>query len=229
MEPEPEPEAESPRDEDEIPDPDAIEGDTAADQRKRRLSSVEVSGSGRSRSAVADRIEKEQARLQSLMRKYDVNESGDLDRDQLTKMMTDYNNKVPPNEHEIDFVFKMADARKTGSISDVNEIKSAVGLWKGLQRDMELLDARYDFYDKSKTGTLEEDELKTLLTDLNEGIPPSKAEVKWVLSAADQSLNRGVDREELRAAIAVWYSTSNVGAARGGAATEKKSSACAIL
>jgi Ca2+-binding EF-hand superfamily protein len=43
---------------------------------------------------------------------------------------------------------------------------------------MELLDARYDFYDKSKTGTLEEDELKTLLTDLNEGIPPSKAEVR---------------------------------------------------
>jgi hypothetical protein len=117
------------------------------------------------------------------MRKYDVNESGDLDRDQLTKMMTDYNNKarartrtrtrtrtlmmnapvpahacaafvralrllltapahigggivrlqVPPNEHEIDFVFKMADARKTGSISDVNEIKSPVGLWKGLR------------------------------------------------------------------------------------------------
>ena len=33
-------------------------------QRKRQLSSVEVSGSGRSRSAVADRIEKEQARLQ---------------------------------------------------------------------------------------------------------------------------------------------------------------------
>ena len=46
------------------------------------------------------------------------------------------------------------------------------------ERDMELLDARYDFYDKSKTGTLEEDELKTLLTDLNEGIPPSKAEVR---------------------------------------------------
>jgi hypothetical protein len=41
--------------------------------------------------------------------------------------------QVPPNEHEIDFVFKMADARKTGSISDVNEIKSAVGLWKGLR------------------------------------------------------------------------------------------------
>eukprot|EP00919_Chromeraceae_sp_WS-2016_P048015 GHVR01113715.1.p4 GENE.GHVR01113715.1~~GHVR01113715.1.p4 ORF type:complete len:104 (-),score=25.67 GHVR01113715.1:52-363(-) len=50
--------------------------------------------------------------------------------------------------------------------------------WSLAERDMELLDARYDFYDKSKTGTLEEDELKTLLTDLNEGIPPSKAEVR---------------------------------------------------
>ena len=47
--------------------------------------------------------------------------------------MTDYNNKTPPNDHEIDFVLTMADARKTGSLSDVNEIKSAVATWKGLQ------------------------------------------------------------------------------------------------
>ena len=70
------------------------------------------------------------------MVKYDVDGSGDLDRDQLMKLMTDYNNKNPPTEHEMDFVLQMADARKTGSLSDVNEIKSAVATWKGLQADL---------------------------------------------------------------------------------------------
>ena len=110
--------------------------------------------------------------VQSLMKKYDVNESGDLDRSQLKQLMTDYNNKVEPNEEEVSFVLKMADARSTGSVSDENEIKEAVSAWKGLQRDMDLINARYEHYDNNQSGMLEKGQLKVLLQDLNEGIPP---------------------------------------------------------
>jgi len=141
--------------------------------------------------------------VQSLMKKYDVNESGDLDRSQLKQLMTDYNNKVEPNEEEVSFVLKMADARSTGSVSDENEIKEAVSAWKGLQRDMDLINARYEHYDNNQSGMLEKGQLKVLLQDLNEGIPPTKAEVEWVLAAADKSESGGVDHDELRAAIAI--------------------------
>ena len=97
-----------------------------------------------------------------------------------------------------------------------------------------IIDARYDYYDKNKSGTLEADQLATLLTDLNEGTPPTKEEVTWVLSAADHSANKGVDREELRAAIAVWYSRTGAAAqskhgSDSKSADKKRSSACSIL
>ena len=172
---------------------------------------------------------------QSLMKKYDVNESGDLDRSQLKQLMTDYNNKVEPNEEEVSFVLKMADARSTGSVSDENEIKEAVSAWKGLQRDMDLINARYEHYDNNQSGKLEKGQLKVLLQDLNEGIPPTKAEVEWVLAAADKSESGGVDHDELRAAIAIWYTRTGAAADTTAAPTGvgpapvKQSGLCAIL
>ena len=36
-------------------------------------------------------------------------------------------------------------------------------------------------YDKNGTGKLEKDELKSYLTDVNNGVPPTDKEVDWVV------------------------------------------------
>jgi Ca2+-binding EF-hand superfamily protein len=145
------------------------------------------------------------ARLEGLMAKYDTDESGQLDPAQTSELMASFNNGQAPTQHEVDFVLKMADTSRTGGLSSRGELKRAVAVWKGLQRDMELIDGRFSVYDKNDSGVLEPAQVRTMLADLNEGVAPTKNEMSWILQTADSRGNGALDRDELHTAVVMWY------------------------
>eukprot|EP00281_Chroomonas_sp_CCMP1168_P023599 CAMPEP_0206231934 /NCGR_PEP_ID=MMETSP0047_2-20121206/11118_1 /ASSEMBLY_ACC=CAM_ASM_000192 /TAXON_ID=195065 /ORGANISM="Chroomonas mesostigmatica_cf, Strain CCMP1168" /LENGTH=214 /DNA_ID=CAMNT_0053655579 /DNA_START=88 /DNA_END=732 /DNA_ORIENTATION=+ len=68
-------------------------------------------------------------------------------------------------------------------------------------------------YDKSKTNTLNKDEVGDMLQDLNKGVRPTDEEITWVLHVADSQnmdLDNELDVNEIEHAIDAWHSyTSN--------------------
>jgi hypothetical protein len=85
-----------------------------------------------------------------------------------------------------------------------------LAIWRGLQEEMDYIQRNFDRYDTNVTGRLERGQLQKLLADLNDGHPPSDAEVDWLLSHGEQGVpgdptSLGLHRDELRAAVTIWF------------------------
>jgi Ca2+-binding EF-hand superfamily protein len=90
--------------------------------------------------------------------------------------------------------------------------------------DQDVIAARFEFYDKDSSGTLDNSQVALVLKDLNGGKAVTAAEVQWVIDTADgkgsNPKNGVLNHEELKVAVAVWYTAVQ---------EKKKSSACSIL
>ena len=92
-----------------------------------------------------------------------------------------------------------------------DDIGYAVAMWKCLSSSslQEYIDTKFEEFDTDKTDTLNQKQLKELLTDLNSdkkgSIPVSDNEVQWVIEAADVEGDGHLTREEARPAVALWY------------------------
>lgn len=149
--------------------------------------------------------------VESLMNKYDTNKSGKLEQDQLKLLLKDMSNGADPSDEEIRWVFYKADTSK-GSRNfgvDSNELLYALRTWKGYLDNKEYLDATFEKYDTNKSGQLERDQLKNLMTDLcGEEEPPTDKEVSQVLYEADRKdgqVSGTLHKTELMYAISLWY------------------------
>lgn len=70
-------------------------------------------------------------------------------------------------------------------------------------------------YDTNKSGRLEPDQVKLLLTDLDfstpPGTPPSNEELNFVMKVADEKCSNGaIDLSELKAAMVAWKSYTSM-------------------
>jgi Ca2+-binding EF-hand superfamily protein len=77
--------------------------------------------------------------------------------------------------------------------------------------EMKALTTLFRHYDTNKTGTLEEANVKKLLTDLDNstppGTPPTDEELQFIMKVGDQKCQNGcIDRSELKEAILAWRS-----------------------
>ncbi|KAK3285788.1 hypothetical protein CYMTET_6620 [Cymbomonas tetramitiformis] len=72
--------------------------------------------------------------------------------------------------------------------------------------DKQFAELQFEKYDTNENKELDYDELVALLTKLNEGIPPTEAEILELVSKADTNGTGTIDTyEELQEAIAQWY------------------------
>ena len=66
--------------------------------------------------------------------KYDINKSGELEKDQLASLLKDLNDGVDVPEKDLDMVLKQADVSESGAIKR-EELKPAIMIWYSLQED----------------------------------------------------------------------------------------------
>jgi hypothetical protein len=144
---------------------------------------------------------------QKLIAKYDADNSGTLEKDELVKLLQDSSmGNMKVSSLDISFVMQVADLDDSGSISH-DEVMTAIRTWyawstlpKGLNRVFN----RYGFGE----GDLPPSEAWAgMLTDLNSGLQVSNEEAHRVRELA-MILGASEDRAtvtQLRQAVAAWY------------------------
>mmetsp|Transcript_65025 Transcript_65025/g.135549 ORF Transcript_65025/g.135549 Transcript_65025/m.135549 type:complete len:198 (-) Transcript_65025:106-699(-) len=162
------------------------------------------------RQAAAKIRQQEEMRLMQMMARYDKSNDGHLNKDELGDLLQDVNNGERPTEEEIQWVLQVAD-RQDGEVSDqlgVADVQVAVNTWRAYRENKEHIDQVFEKYDADKSGKLEFEDLKKMLTDLNDGVPPADSEVEHVLKKADSKDGQedgAVNRMEVVYAVAIWY------------------------
>jgi Ca2+-binding EF-hand superfamily protein len=115
--------------------------------------------------------------LWKLLQRYDTDQSGNLDAQELTNLITHHGTEngrippVPPSEAEVSWILQAAGKHKKNSI-DVSEIEFALQLWQSYVKNRAKIEGLFDKYDTDHSQRLEFDQLKLYLTDLNEGFAP---------------------------------------------------------
>jgi len=72
--------------------------------------------------------------IEEKFEKYDVNKSGELEKDQLASLLKDLNDGADVPEQELTMVLKQADVSESGTIKR-DELKPAIMIWYSLQED----------------------------------------------------------------------------------------------
>jgi len=146
--------------------------------------------------------------LEDLFKKYDTNNSGVLEIDQVCKLLTDLDSTTPPgtapSDDEVQYILRVADSDRDDALS-LKEVEHARFSWNVYIRKREQMAEAIQKFDKSGTGKLEKPELKEYLIDLNHGHPVSDKEVDWVFDEANVFKDDGIHQTELCIATARWY------------------------
>lgn len=146
--------------------------------------------------------------ITKVMVKYDDNRDGKLGRDELKCMMQDIakgkKDCKPPSEEDVDDLLKMTDTSEDGSI-DLDEVKWALELWQNYCSTMPKVEPYFLKYDKDRSGALDREELKKLLTELNDPEPVDDEELDEVMRDAEKTGDGDIGRLELQLALTIWY------------------------
>eukprot|EP00759_Apiculatamorpha_spiralis_P041354 PhF_6_TR40008/c0_g1_i1/m.59377 len=73
------------------------------------------------------------------------------------------------------------------------------------EEELEYLRDTFEMFDKDGSGTLDRAEISSLLTVLNDNIPPPTEEVEWVFQYYDQDGNGTFDQREFMQIVERWY------------------------
>jgi Ca2+-binding EF-hand superfamily protein len=149
--------------------------------------------------------------LECIMNKYDKSGNRKLDRTELAMMLQDMAGGQAPTDEECSFVLHMADAsdKQLDGYIGKHELEAAVHIYNELLAHRDEIQEHMKKYDFNQSGKLELEQLRALLTDLNDGNPPALEEVQWVMKQADGLAGvqtGGVNATELKTAISLWYS-----------------------
>lgn len=173
----------------------------------------------------AAKRKKRQDNIAKVMKQYDTNASGRLERDQVIKLLTDLEDGGkgnPPTDEELNFVL-----RRAGSADDnleAAELIPALAAWTSYKENKPFIDAVMDKFDTDKSGSLDKAQLKEFLKSLNEGHDVTDEECKWVMEHADEkdgSPDGVISRTELCFVSSLWFSYVEE--------QKKKSSFCAVM
>jgi len=151
---------------------------------------------------------KKRVAMNKIIKTYDTNKSGKLERDQVIKLLTDMDTSTPPgtppSEEQLEFLLKVADKSGEGSINS-GELEELMGCWHTFTENRGEFEEKLKQYDVSNTGSLSKEEVKAYLTDLNGGKEVEDSEVDLVMKEADIEGNGVLSKIELQKATALWY------------------------
>lgn len=92
-------------------------------------------------------------------------------------------------------------ARKGQARDQANTVQSVSAA------DQDFIEAKLKYYDKDNSNSLDASELKQLMRDLNDGIPPGDNEVEAILKQCDADGSGKIDAAELRKVIVIWFAS----------------------
>eukprot|EP00746_Dinoflagellata_sp_MGD_P026121 gnl/MRDRNA2_/MRDRNA2_161563_c0_seq1.p1 gnl/MRDRNA2_/MRDRNA2_161563_c0~~gnl/MRDRNA2_/MRDRNA2_161563_c0_seq1.p1 ORF type:complete len:231 (+),score=51.97 gnl/MRDRNA2_/MRDRNA2_161563_c0_seq1:53-745(+) len=157
--------------------------------------------------------EEERRNLATILKLYDTDQSGYLEKNELPKMLEDYNlerlgRKGTPTEDDVTCLIHLCDWGDDGNISK-HELKNALETWLAYMQHAERIYATLQKFDLSGTGKINHGELRPLLVEMNKGEDVPDDVLKWIWEQADVTNDGALNAFELARAVAVWYAWSD--------------------
>ena len=149
---------------------------------------------------------------EAVLRHFDKNNNGLLERAEVVEMMQVLNDGKEPTEEDITFVYAQLDKAsgrettiKDGDAIEAHDAVDMAALWNSMIRDQEEISMVFSKFDPGATGKLDAAQLASFLRSLNGGVAPAEDEVSFVLKKVDVNENNAVDKQELLPAVEAWY------------------------
>lgn len=136
---------------------------------------------------------------------FDVFRYGDtIKRDRFKDLVIALSRGEAVEEIEVDWVMSMVDKNRTGEInkSQLSEVKTAVAKWIMTRKPVQ---KAFEKYDKDHSGILSREEVRHMLTDLNDGIRVSDQELSLVLRNSSKFRTGSIVVPEFQEAVNFWY------------------------
>jgi len=192
-------------------------------QRNARQMMIEDTAKtmGEAKKAAARDARKREYELKDILRKWDFDHSGGLKWDELQAFLQDLAAKhghpqYCPGDEDIKWMISKA---KQGGLrghswADWREGKYELdkdALSKGLPEflcylsHLDMIDEVFREYNQEGDGHLDRNQLKGVLTQLNDGYAPTDAQLDEVMKEADEIGSGTVTKPELTRAISLWY------------------------
>jgi len=182
------------------------------EQQARKPSPEELQAIARQRQYMIEQAARREANrrkeLKDLFNKYDTNQSGKLEADQVARLLTDMDSSTPPgtapSDEELTMVLKVVQPEVENALK-LNELMDALRIWSSYTDNREQMLKRLKRFDKDGTGKLEKPQLKAYLVALNGGKKVTDEEVDWVLREADVFGDGAIRQTEMVMATTAWY------------------------
>jgi len=159
-----------------------------------------------------------------LFKTYDVDQSGVLSIDQLTKLLTDRDHTTPegtlPTQDEIQYVLWFADLNNDSCI-DQKELELALKAWEAYLQERKRMQAKLLAFDESGSGSLTLEELQAYLTHINLGHLVEHEEAEAIFRLADIIRDGVIHTAELALATHIWKTSRRQ--------KEGKSQMCSVM
>mmetsp|Transcript_55268 Transcript_55268/g.129341 ORF Transcript_55268/g.129341 Transcript_55268/m.129341 type:complete len:190 (+) Transcript_55268:196-765(+) len=150
-----------------------------------------------------------QAFVKDVLSTWDEGRSGNLTFAEVSKWLSAVSNGKVPTDDEVKWVICMANRKQTTDFENVaiepNAFQRALEAWMSYNECKSEIETVFDKFDSDKSGGLDREQLRNLLTELNGGEAPNSQEVDFVLMHADVIGNGVVTKPELAKAVSVWY------------------------
>jgi len=154
------------------------------------------------------------AELRDWFGRFDDNNDGRLQRDELRALLTHLEPESPPDEATLDMLIVKATSIESSSLTirgnkngsvDWHAVQETVLRFRDHVREKGFLDGIFDRFDADGSGHFDKEELMPLLRSVApQGIEVDHADAEYVLSLCDCNDNGYVDRDELQPMIARW-------------------------
>lgn len=176
------------------------------------------------------RRKEEQRICKRLMECYDQDQSGELDREELRRMLRDYaeaiyKRQATPNDDDLDFIIFVVSSGLQAHVSCENAM-NATHIWSDMLEQGPKVKKLLKKYDTDGSCTIEAGELRKLLREMNDFEEVLPATVTWIMAMGDSSGDGQLNAEELVRAIAAWYGHLD---ASPNAGAEVNGSGCCIV
>lgn len=147
--------------------------------------------------------------MNEIMKEYDKSKTGTLSRKEVKDMAEKILGRVAPamgglDYDEIELIMCCGGSNVRPEIT-MEELPEALAIISGIKEENEELEKLFKKYDVDKSGDLPSDQLKPLLTEVNEG-PVTDADVTYVLKQCEpRGVADPIKKTQLKAALACWY------------------------
>ena len=145
----------------------------------------------------------------AMMSKFDHSNTGALNEAEVRSLCEGIMNEVTPQlggvtDEDVKEVMCLGGATAKPEVT-LEELPKALSAVLAIKAENKKLHALYQKHDLDQSGSLDKSQLKPMLTELNDGIIPSEADLDFIVGRFDLNGDGSIGPTELRNAIAAWY------------------------